>query len=209
MSNHRNIKIPWYFVFDSLIEGVQIINSDFQYVYVNDSVVLHAKKNRSELIRKTMNSVYPGIDQTPLYANITNCLENGIYTDIINEFTFPDGSIGFFELKIQKIDEGVLIMSVDVTSRILYQKQLEEELLKIKQIELQLLKSERHYFELFQFSPVPMWIYDIENLNYIQVNNSAINHYGYNEDEFLRMKLFDIYTKHQNQSFFRPKKSVE
>lgn len=52
MSNHRNVKIPWYFVFDSLIEGVQIINSDFQYVYVNDSVVLHAKKNRSELIKR-------------------------------------------------------------------------------------------------------------------------------------------------------------
>jgi PAS domain S-box-containing protein len=37
-----------------------------------------------------------------------------------------------------------------------------------------------------------MWIFDIENYHFLQVNNAAIAHYQYSEAEFLNMKLFDI-----------------
>jgi PAS domain S-box-containing protein len=37
-----------------------------------------------------------------------------------------------------------------------------------------------------------MWIFDIENYHFLQVNNAAIAHYQYAEAEFLNMKLFDI-----------------
>jgi diguanylate cyclase (GGDEF)-like protein/PAS domain S-box-containing protein len=45
---------------------------------------------------------------------------------------------------------------------------------------------------LFENNPNPMWIYDMETLEFLAVNQAAINHYGYSEDEFLSMTLQDI-----------------
>ncbi|GBO56633.1 diguanylate cyclase/phosphodiesterasewith PAS/PAC sensor [Pseudanabaena sp. lw0831] len=45
---------------------------------------------------------------------------------------------------------------------------------------------------LFENNPNPMWIYDLETLGFLAVNQAAINHYGYSEDEFLSMTLQDI-----------------
>ncbi|WP_103668652.1 EAL domain-containing protein [Pseudanabaena sp. BC1403] len=45
---------------------------------------------------------------------------------------------------------------------------------------------------LFENNPNPMWIYDMETLGFLAVNQAAINHYGYSEDEFLSMTLQDI-----------------
>jgi diguanylate cyclase (GGDEF)-like protein/PAS domain S-box-containing protein len=45
---------------------------------------------------------------------------------------------------------------------------------------------------LFENNPNPMWIYDLETLGFLAVNQAAINHYGYSEEEFLSMTLQDI-----------------
>ncbi len=46
--------------------------------------------------------------------------------------------------------------------------------------------------QLFRNHPDPMWVYDIETLDFLVVNASAIAQYGYSEDEFLGMTLADI-----------------
>lgn len=45
---------------------------------------------------------------------------------------------------------------------------------------------------LFENNPNSMWIYDLETLQFLAVNQAAITHYGYTEDEFLSMTLIDI-----------------
>ena len=52
---------------------------------------------------------------------------------------------------------------------------------------LKLKESEKRYSNLFHASPLPMWVYDIETLRFVQVNNAAIKHYGYTETEFLNI----------------------
>ncbi|WP_440999744.1 PAS domain S-box protein [Fodinibius sp. SL11] len=66
----------------------------------------------------------------------------------------------------------------DITERRKAQKKLRE--------------SEEKYRHLFENNPEPMWIYNPETLEFIEVNKSAINHYGYTEEEFLKMTLLDI-----------------
>jgi PAS domain S-box-containing protein len=56
----------------------------------------------------------------------------------------------------------------------------------------ELLDSEQRYSELFDFSPQPMWVFDLETLDFMDVNLAAIKHYGYNRSEFLSMKISDI-----------------
>lgn len=45
---------------------------------------------------------------------------------------------------------------------------------------------------LFDSNPLPMWIYDIETLRFLAVNESAIQHYGYSRDDFFSMTIAHI-----------------
>jgi PAS domain S-box-containing protein len=52
--------------------------------------------------------------------------------------------------------------------------------------------SEEKYKTLFYKSPLPKWIYDQETLKLLEVNDAAIQSYGYSQEEFLRMTINDI-----------------
>ncbi|QDH81213.1 PAS domain S-box protein [Echinicola soli] len=45
---------------------------------------------------------------------------------------------------------------------------------------------------IFDQSPFPMWIYDLDTYKFLAVNKEATIHYGYSENEFLNMTLRDI-----------------
>lgn len=47
--------------------------------------------------------------------------------------------------------------------------------------------SEKKYKLLFQRNPMPMWMLDRDSLNVLDVNEAAINHYGYSKEEFLNL----------------------
>ncbi len=55
-----------------------------------------------------------------------------------------------------------------------------------------LTESERRYRLLFESNPLPMWVYDLETLRILAVNDAALAHYGYGRDEFLAMTIKDI-----------------
>jgi PAS domain S-box-containing protein len=59
-------------------------------------------------------------------------------------------------------------------------------------IESHLIESEKRYRFMFYNNPQPNWIYDIETLAFLEVNEAAIIHYGYSKEEFLSMTLKDI-----------------
>ena len=59
-------------------------------------------------------------------------------------------------------------------------------------IEEALRKSEAQYRLLFESNPQAMWVYDLETLRFLAVNDAAIHHYGYSRPEFLEMTIKDI-----------------
>lgn len=52
--------------------------------------------------------------------------------------------------------------------------------------------SEERYRLLFDENPLPAWVFDLETLSFLAVNAAAVRHYGYSEEEFLRMTIRDI-----------------
>jgi PAS domain S-box-containing protein len=52
--------------------------------------------------------------------------------------------------------------------------------------------EEDNYRLLFEFSPQPMWVYDVETLRFLAVNQTALLKYGYTRATFLAMTLADI-----------------
>ncbi|MBS1796163.1 MAG: PAS domain S-box protein, partial [Acidobacteria bacterium] len=61
-----------------------------------------------------------------------------------------------------------------------------------KLAEKKLRDSEENYRDLFENNPVPMWVYDLETLRFLEVNDAAVDYYGYSREEFLAMTIKDI-----------------
>jgi PAS domain S-box-containing protein len=102
---------------DCLEEGFQIIGYDWHYIYVNPAAARHGRRAAEELIGHSIFEEYPGIDQTPLFAALRRCMEDRLPQVLRNEFTFPDGSSRWFELRVQPAPEGICIYSSDADQR--------------------------------------------------------------------------------------------
>lgn len=109
---------------DNMLEGAQIIDRNWTYVYVNDVVAQQGKKTKSELLGKTMMEAYPGIEKTELFGVVKKCMGERTHRLMENKFIFPNGSVGYFELSIQPVPEGLFILSYDITERVQAEKEL-------------------------------------------------------------------------------------
>ncbi len=52
--------------------------------------------------------------------------------------------------------------------------------------------SDERYRPLFALSPQPAWVYEVETLRFLEVNEAAVRSYGWSRDEFLQLTLRDI-----------------
>lgn len=56
-----------------------------------------------------------------------------------------------------------------------------------------LSESQRSFQNLFANNPYPMWVYDLETLKFLAVNEAAVHQYGYSLEEFQQMNITDIH----------------
>ncbi len=110
-------ELAHYAILDSLLEGCQVIAFDWRYLYVNHAAEVHARKGQDELVGRTMMEVYPGIERSPTFDLIRECMDTREAKHLENEFTYPDGSRAWFELRLDPVPEGVFVLSLDITSR--------------------------------------------------------------------------------------------
>ncbi len=64
-----------------------------------------------------------------------------------------------------------------------------------------LRKSESMFRLLFSNTPLPMWVFDTETLQFLQVNEATTKQYAYSEDEFRRMTVRDVRPDGDSASF--------
>jgi signal transduction histidine kinase/ActR/RegA family two-component response regulator len=102
---------------DHLLEGCQILGLDYRYLYINDAAEQHNRRPKSELIGRVYMEMWPGIEDTEVFRLIRDCMERRRRHTIEYHFTFPDGSVGDFELRIQPVPDGVFILSLNISDR--------------------------------------------------------------------------------------------
>ena len=53
-------------------------------------------------------------------------------------------------------------------------------------------EANERYGMLFENNPQPMWVFDVDTLAFLEVNEAATRHYGYTRDELLSMTIMEL-----------------
>ncbi|MBY0554717.1 PAS domain-containing protein [bacterium] len=102
---------------EPLLEGIQIIDPDYRYVYINDVAAKQGKYKKEDYLGKTMMEMYPDIERADFFLLIKEVLQNSKRARMQNQFVYPDGVKCWFELLFEPHPMGVLIRSLDITER--------------------------------------------------------------------------------------------
>ena len=111
-------------IFDHMLEGCQIIDFEWRYLYLNEAAVRHARLEKAELIGRRMMEVYPGIDSSDLFAKLSACMQERCDQKVRNEFVYPDHSLATFDLFIRPVPQGIMILSLDVSEQVREERQV-------------------------------------------------------------------------------------
>ena len=194
---------------DNMLEGCQIIDFDFRYVYLNDSAARQARRRKEELLGHSMMEMFSGIDRTKMFSHLAYCMTSRVSYEMENEFTYPDGFKGWFDLRIEPVPEGVLVFSIDITKRkeaeaelSIYRQRLEEvlaqrasEFADLNQRLTQEVDERRKIEEGLLLRTLVLdnareVIFLVNKRgDFVYVNEAATKSYGYSHDEFLNMNI--------------------
>lgn len=176
---------------DNMLEGCQIIGFDWRYRYVNAAAARQGRATVDALVGRTMMDVYPGIQKTDLFSLLKRCMEERLPQDLENEFFFPDGTKGWFQLVIQPVAEGIFVLSLDITER--------------KRAEDELRQSQERYRDLVE--TVSDWVWEIDaDGRYTYASPKVRDLLGYAPEEVLGLTPFDLMPEaeaHRLRAVFR------
>ncbi len=173
--------------FRSLVENAPdaiFVQTKHQFAYVNDACIrLLEAPSADDLIGKNVLDHFHSDYHEQVLERIrvlneeqreVESTEEAMVT-LKNKVIPVEVSAVPFEYKEQN---GALVFVRDITER--------------KQAEEAIIRSEQHYKYLFENNPVPMWVYDNQSLQFLMVNDAAVDHYGYSREEFLNMTIKEI-----------------
>jgi PAS domain S-box-containing protein len=175
-------------------QGDFLLIKDYIEEQLADAKIFHSKKYEDAAI--LLNDTSLPLDVILLDLTLPDHTGELLIKDVVDKrpqtpvivltgFADLDFSIRSLTLKISDY-----LLKDDINAASLY-KSIKFNIER-KKTNLLLEESEKRYSNLFQLSPQPMWIFDVVNFSFLQVNKAAIDHYQYTEAEFLNMKLIDI-----------------
>ncbi len=102
---------------DAILEGCQLLGFDWRYLYLNPAAAIQNRRPNSELLGERMQSVWPSIEQTEVFALLARCMDERLAVQGEIPFTFPDGSSGWFDIRARPVPEGIFVLSIDISER--------------------------------------------------------------------------------------------
>lgn len=130
-SNRSGIKLKatearLAYVMASMNDGIILLDNEMRYVYLNQAAEEQGRRNKEELLGRTVASCWPGIETSDFYLLELKCNQEKIPARIESSYTFPDGQERWYEWNIQPLPDGLLLVTTDITEQHAAQKLLIE-----------------------------------------------------------------------------------
>lgn len=122
MTYQLNFDKNWREFFYHIPDGVQVLDADYKYLYLNKTTERLSQYPPGSLIGKTMQEAYPGIEDTELFKSITEVMQTGHNQTFITEFNYPDGATATYKNTVLPFNSGVCIITSEVPEVIMKQK---------------------------------------------------------------------------------------
>lgn len=164
----------------------------FTILAVNDAFLKSTKTTRSALIGKDVFSAFPiNSDTSDDIKNIQQAFEQVLKLKTPHKIANYKYPLATANLKQQdtrywRIDTYPLF---DDNAEVAFIVQALEDITFLKLAEQRTKVAQQRDFDLFNFSPVPMWAYDVNTLQILAANVAAQKDYGYTLSEFLSLTV--------------------
>jgi PAS domain S-box-containing protein len=185
-------------LYDQAPCGYHSLDANGVFVRVNQTELNMLGYSREELLgRKTFFDILTPASQETFTTNFPLFKQRGYISDLEFQIIRKDASVFPVSLSSKAIKDadGNYIVSqsvmIDISDRKLLEAQHEKTTAELR-------SSEARYRLLFESNPNPMWIYDPDSLRFLEVNQAAIDHYGYSVVELLQMTIADIQPTEDN-----------
>ena len=162
-------------ILESVTDGFLALDRNYTVTYWNKEAERIVGKSRHEAMGKNLWELYPKAIQLKFYSEYERALKENISLQFQEYLEEIDG---WLELTVYPSEEGLSVFFKDITNRIKAEKELQD--------------VKEQYKLLFDLSPLPKWVYDMDTLAILDVNKAAIYQYGYTREEFLQMTLKDV-----------------
>jgi len=178
-------------IFSEVPLPILILSKDGIIQHANEEFIKLAGEKLNDLLNSHIQQIFPFL----LNENLSSFSESELKEEQIQideSFNPVDLDFAKYFLKVKKHfnSQGKL------ESLILLFYPVE----KVDDLE-QLIKHRGRMFDiLIQKNPEPIFIYDKENLKFLEVNEAALMLYGYSRDEFLQLDLTDLYSPEDIQT---------
>jgi PAS domain S-box-containing protein len=173
--------------------SIVITNLDGNIDYVNPKVSEVTGYLPAELIGKNPRILSSGENPASVYREMYKVIKaGGIWHGEFHNKT-KSGELIWESASISPVinDEGIMTHYIAV----------KEDITEWKRMHEILEESEKRYRDMFKGNPLPMYIFEIDSHKFVEVNAATTREYGYNESEFLAMRLEDIHEKNLDSKF--------
>jgi PAS domain S-box-containing protein len=109
---------------DNMLEGCAIFDSNWNYIYLNNAHALQAQVNKEEALGKNLFELVPGFEESNFFRAYKRTMEERIPQQMEDSFKFVDGSIRWYEVRSIPVPEGMFLLSIEITERKKYEKDL-------------------------------------------------------------------------------------
>ena len=175
----------------SLNVALVVTDAENKAVYANEEMALLTGYDADELVGRQMHDLL--VSDQAAFESKMRARRSGVSEKYVAEHYRKDGSIfsALISASPMKDDHGEFIGTVAVV----------EDNTERRRLASELAEREQRYRSLFEVTPLPTYVFDLETLRFRAVNRAATEHYGYTEEEFLDMTLLDIRTPQRALEF--------